>query len=101
MYLICDTILHKGKPMGVKTEMIHARIEPQLKKRAEKVFEQLGLTATEAIRMFYRQVELRKGIPFAVQLPNEETAETLRMSDDGEDLHRTKHAKDLFKKLGI
>ena len=87
--------------MAAKTEMIHARIEPRLKKRAERVFAQLGLTATEAIRLFYRQVELRNGMPFAVQIPNEETAETLRKADAREDLHHAKNTKDLFKKLGI
>lgn len=100
LYLKCDTMITHGEIMA-KTEMVHARIEPQLKKRAEKVFDQLGLTATEAIRLFYRQVELRKGLPFAVQIPNEVTAETLRKADAGEDVHRAENAKDLFKKLGI
>ncbi len=87
--------------MAAKTEMIHARIEPRLKKRAEKVFQELGLTATEAIRMFYRQVDLRGGIPFAVQIPNKETAETLRKAEAGEDVFDAEDMNDLYKKLGI
>ena len=47
-----------------KTAMIRARVEPELKQEAEKVFTKLGLTATEAIRLFYRQTALHNGLPF-------------------------------------
>ena len=36
-----------------KTEMIRARVEPELKSQAEEVFSELGLSATEAITLFY------------------------------------------------
>jgi DNA-damage-inducible protein J len=87
--------------MAAKTEMIHARVEPKLKRNVEKIFDKLGITATEAIRMFYRQVELRKGLPFAVRIPNAVTAETLRKSAAGEDVYEAEDMDDLFKKLGI
>ena len=47
-----------------KTETVRARIEPGLKSKAEYVFRKLGLTPTQAIRLFYKQVELRNGLPF-------------------------------------
>ena len=56
-----------------KTAMIRARVEPELKQEAEKVFAKLGLTATEAIRLFYRQTALHNGLPFELRIPNEET----------------------------
>ena len=37
-----------------KTAMIRARVEPELKQEAEKVFTTLGLSATEAITLFYK-----------------------------------------------
>ena len=37
-----------------KTEMIRARVEPELKYQAEEVFSGLGLSPTEAITLFYR-----------------------------------------------
>ena len=49
-----------------KSAMVRARIRPDLKKRAERVFGRLGLSTTEAITLFYRQVELRRGLPFQV-----------------------------------
>jgi DNA-damage-inducible protein J len=56
-----------------KTEMIHARIDPRLKKSAQRIFTEVGISTTEAIRLFLRQVELHRGLPFPVTIPNEET----------------------------
>ena len=36
-----------------KTEMIRARVEPELKSQAEAIFSELGLSATEAVTLFY------------------------------------------------
>ncbi len=63
-----------------------ARIEPEIKRRAEGVLHQLGLSPTEAIRMFYRQITLRGGIPFAVVIPHEISATTLEKSRQGTDV---------------
>ena len=41
-----------------KTERIEARIEPELKQAAESVFAKLGMSPSDAIRIFYKQVEL-------------------------------------------
>ncbi|MCY3805174.1 MAG: type II toxin-antitoxin system RelB/DinJ family antitoxin [bacterium] len=73
-----------------KTATVRARVEPELKHHAEQCFSELGLTTTEAITLFYRQVTLHGGLPFAVRLPNAETVEALRDACDGESL--TVHA---------
>ncbi len=70
----------------MKTAIIHARIEPSTKRSAEGVLQKLGLSPTEAIRMFYRQITLRGGLPFAVVIPNEQTAATLEKSRRGEEI---------------
>ena len=56
-----------------KTEMIRARVEPELKRQAEDLFSALGLSATEAITLFYKQVTMHRGLPFDVRIPNAET----------------------------
>ena len=84
-----------------KDAMIRARTTPRLKKEAEKVLDHLGLTPSEAINLFYRQVCLRRGLPFAVEIPNETTTETFGKTDRGENLVHAKDEEDLFKKLGI
>ncbi len=63
-----------------KTAMIRARVEPRIKQDAEKIFSTLGLSATEAITLFYRQVVLCRGLPFEVRVPNAETRKALRQT---------------------
>jgi DNA-damage-inducible protein J len=81
----------------MKTAIIHARIEPSTKRRAEGVLQKLGLSPTEAIRMFYRQITLRGGLPFAVVIPNEQTAATLEKSRRGEEIEEFADIDQLFK----
>ncbi len=52
----------------MKDAVVRARIASDLKEEAEEVFEELGLTTTEAIRMFLAQVRLRRGMPFSITL---------------------------------
>ncbi len=66
-----------------KTEMIRARVEPDLKREAEELFTALGLSATEAITLFYKQVALHRGLPFDVRVPNAATVKALRQARDG------------------
>jgi DNA-damage-inducible protein J len=54
--------------------VVRARVDPSLKTDAEAIFQELGLSTTEAIRMFLAQVRLRRGLPFRV--------ETLAANDD-------------------
>ncbi len=84
-----------------KTATVRARIEPDLKNKAEKVFRELGLSTTQAINLFYKQVELRNGLPFEVVIPNDMTSRTFSNTDTGKDLIVCEDADDMFKKLGI
>ena len=84
-----------------KSSTIRARMEPDLKNKAEYVFRKLGLTTTQALTLFYKQVELRNGLPFDVAIPNETTRRTLADTDSGRNLVVCEDADDMFKKLGI
>ena len=84
-----------------KSAMVRARIQPRLKLRAERVLDRLGLTPTEAITIFYRQVELRNGLPFDVVIPNATTLKTFKDTDAGRDLVVCEDAEDMFRKLGV
>jgi DNA-damage-inducible protein J len=56
-----------------KTGYITAPIEPKLKARSARVLANVGVSTTDAITMFLRQVVLRNGLPFEVRAPNAET----------------------------
>jgi len=82
-----------------KTAVIRARIEPEVKKQAEKVLRRIGVSTTQAITMFYKQVALRKGLPFDVVILNETTRRTLDATDAGRDVVACKDTCDMLKKL--
>jgi DNA-damage-inducible protein J len=84
-----------------KTDMIRARVEPKLKSDAETILESLGLTASDAIRVFYKQIVLRKGLPFDLLIPNAETRKALAEYKKNPRGTRYKDAKVMRKKLGI
>ena len=84
-----------------KTAMVRARIEPILKDKAEQILHNLGLSTTQAIALFYRQVELYKGLPFEVVIPNKTTRKTFEDTDADRNLIMCKDTDDMFQKLGI
>lgn len=51
-----------------KTATIRVQVKPEVKYEAEAIFEQLGLSASEAITLFYRQVIMRSGLPFELSV---------------------------------
>jgi len=84
-----------------KSAMVRARIEPDLKDKAEKVLRRLGLSPTQAITLFYRQVELRKGLPFSVMIPKATTRKTFEDTDAGRNLIVCEDIEDVSERLGI
>ena len=64
-----------------KSANLYARIEPEIKEQAEAILNALGIPASNAITMFYKQVILQRGLPFAVKLP-EPPLDLSRMTAD-------------------
>lgn len=83
-----------------RSTTIQARINPSTKKKAQKIFDKLNISMSEAISLFLTQVSLRNGIPFDIKIPNELTEETLLKSEIGQELHKVSNAEQLFKELG-
>lgn len=90
-----------------KSANLYARIEPDLKEQAESILAALGIPASNAITMFYKQIILHRGMPFEVKLPAARPLDVSTMSD--EQLHaelekgladivagRTRPAKQVF-----
>lgn len=83
-----------------KTKMITARVDPKLKRETEKILKDLGLTTTQAITLFFNQINLRKALPFAVAIPNTETAQAIEDALAGVGLYEAENVDALFDKLG-
>ena len=56
--------------MATKTANLYARIEPEVKEKAESILSTLGIPASNAINMFYKQIILNRGLPFEVKIPS-------------------------------
>jgi DNA-damage-inducible protein J len=84
-----------------KSASIHARIEPDLKEEAESILKELGLNATQAITLFYRQIKINRGLPFILRVPNEITRQTLDDTDAGKNLVYCRDTDDLLQRLKI
>ncbi len=80
----------------MKTAAVHSRINPDIKERAEAILTHLGLSPTEAIRMFYTQITLRNGLPFEVEIPNSVTLTAMDDSRRGRKLRKHNSLDELF-----
>jgi DNA-damage-inducible protein J len=85
----------------LKTAIVRARIEPRMKDAVEKILDKLGLSTSEAINIFLKQIYLKKGLPFEIKLPNDELREAVEGSRKGKNISRYKTADELFMDLKI
>ena len=93
--------------MATKSANLYARIEPDVKEKAESILSTLGIPASSAINMFYKQIILQRGLPFEVKIPSARPVDisTLSEVEFNEELEkgyadmqagRTKNAKKAF-----
>ena len=55
--------------MALKSSNVTARVEPEIKERAEAILSSLGISASSGINMFYRQIIMWNGLPFRPAIP--------------------------------
>ena len=67
--------------MAAKSANLYARIEPDVKEQAESILSALGIPASNAINMFYKQIILNRGLPFEVKIPAAIPADVSEMSE--------------------
>ena len=83
---------------------MNIRVNKDIKEKAEKVFDSLGLTNSQAVNMFFNQVVLNNGIPFDVKIPNyynEKKMKVIENAENGEGLLDCNSTDNLFKDLKI
>lgn len=82
--------------MATKTANLYARIEPDLKEQAESILSALGVPASNAITMFYKQIVLHRGLPFDVTLPSGDVLEYESLSRTEKDAELEKGYQDML-----
>ena len=82
-----------------KTATIHTRIEPEVKSQVDSILNELGISTSEAINLFLRQIIRYRGIPLDLRVLNAETATAIKEAEQGIGLHRCENLNQLFKEL--
>ncbi|RDW20252.1 hypothetical protein CWR48_05995 [Oceanobacillus arenosus] len=60
--------------MVAKTANVIARVEPEIREKAEEIMSQLGLPASVVINMLYKQIIMTKSFPFSLPIPTKPIA---------------------------
>jgi len=83
-----------------KDAQITIRLKGRLRDDAEKILRQLGVSTNEAVTIFLSQVVLRKGLPFDVKIPNQETVKAFRQTERDKDKLKTYNSpEELFTEM--
>jgi len=86
--------------MAGKTAFIRTRIDPVLKSDVETMFHGWGITTTQAIDMFYKQIKRTRSFPLELRF-NEETDRAIKEARQGRGVKTYKTSKEMFRDLGI
>ncbi len=93
-----------------KSATVYARIEPEVKEQAEQILTTLGIPASNAITIFYKQIILHNGLPFDVTIPRSQLLDLNQLTEEAlsrelekgyADMKagRTRPAKEVFNNL--
>lgn len=83
-----------------KEAKLSVRLDSELKDDVEKILKNLGISASEAVSLFFAQIRLRKGLPFEVKIPNQETIQALRQTQRNKDKLKTyQPPEELFEEM--
>jgi DNA-damage-inducible protein J len=77
-----NTLLKGAVIMAAKSANLYVRIEPEVKEQAESILSALGIPASNAINMFYKQIILQRGLPFEVKIPSARPVDMSALSEE-------------------
>ena len=82
-----------------KTAEIRVLVEPTLKKKSKKILDEIGISESEAVRIFFRNLVNRKEFPLELKVPNEETIKAMEDVDKGNFSKGYTDVDEMFKDL--
>jgi DNA-damage-inducible protein J len=85
----------------MSTTMVHIRVDEQVKVQATETLAAMGLSVSDAVRVFLMRVIADKQMPFAIKAPNLETRTAMAEADAIASTRRTRFgsAAELFDDL--
>lgn len=76
--------------MTAQTSMLHVRVDDETKEQATQTLAAMGLSVSEAVRLFLRRVVVDQAFPLELKVPN---AETRAAMAEAEKIARARHAR--------
>ena len=67
--------------MSTTTTMVHVRVNEQVKAQASEALASMGLSVSDAVRVFLTRIAAEKQLPFALKVPNAETRAAMAEAD--------------------
>lgn len=64
------------------TTIVHVRVDEQLKAKAAETLAAMGLSVSDAVRVFLTRVVAEQQLPFALKAPNAETCAAMAEADE-------------------
>lgn len=78
--------------MPAQTTMLHVRVDEPTKAMATQALEAMGLSVSEAVRLFLRRVANDQAFPFELKVPNARTRAAMAEADEIVHTHRARFA---------
>lgn len=86
--------------MAEKTVNLNIRTNKNLKESVGEILRSMGLDHSTVVNMLYRQILLRKEIPFSIKVPNKLTQKAINELEGDSNLKTYGNSDELFKELG-
>jgi len=88
--------------MAANSRMIHIRVDDEIRDEASAVLETLGMSMSDAIRLFLHRVVVSQSFPLELKAPNEATRSALKEAREMRQAHQARFAspEELFADLG-
>ena len=68
--------------MRTQTTMLHVRMDAATKRRAMAALAAMGMTASEAVRLFFHRIAVEQAFPLELKVPNAETRAAMAESEE-------------------
>ena len=66
--------------MAAQTSMLHIRVDDDTKEQATEALAAMGMTVSDAVRLFLRRVVIDQAFPLELKVPNAQTQAAMRES---------------------
>jgi DNA-damage-inducible protein J len=72
--------------------MLHVRVDDDTKNQASQALESMGLTLSDAVRLFLRRVVIEQAFPLELKVPNTQTLAAMGQAEEILNARRTRFA---------